>query len=129
VTAATPISLHDSDQREFRRLEREEARRARNTVPAFQLVDDIPGSGQLIGRRIPEQREQLIAFAKANRGKWVEYRSTEEDPFKSATQFAGGVRQGRIGFAPKGAFEAASRGGRLFIRYVDEAPCVEESQS
>lgn len=118
----TPITLRDQDDREFRRMQREEARRARNTPPAFQIVDesDIPGSGQLVGRRIPEQREQLIAFLKANRGQWVEYRSTEEDPFKSATQFAGGVRQGRIGFAPKGSFEAVSRGGRLFIRYVGD---------
>ncbi|WP_418346133.1 hypothetical protein [Rhodococcus pyridinivorans] len=120
MTTIYPTSLNEADEREFRRLEREELRRARTTPPAFQLVDDIPGSGQFVGRRIPEQREQLIAFAKANRGRWVEYRSTEEDPFKSATQFAGAVRQGRIGFGPKGAFEAASRGGRLFVRFVGE---------
>lgn len=114
------ITLNAADEREFRRIEREEARATRNTVPAFRIVDDIPNSGRLQGRRLPEQRQQLITFAKANPGKWIEYQSTEEDPYKSATQFAGSIRQGRGGFGPKGEFEAVSRGKLAYIRFVGE---------
>ncbi|MDV2477182.1 hypothetical protein F8M49_20905 [Rhodococcus zopfii] len=57
------------------------------------------------GRRIPEQRAQLIAFAKANPGKWIEYRSTPADPIKTPSYFANNVRAGKCGFDPKGSFE------------------------
>jgi hypothetical protein len=114
----TVSSLHDADDRESRRMQREEAREARNTVPAFRIVDDVPNSGALLGRTIPEQRQQLIDFAKANPGKWIEYRSTDEDPYKNASHFVSSARQGKCGFAPKGDFEAACRNKLVYIRYV-----------
>ncbi|WP_418345247.1 hypothetical protein [Rhodococcus pyridinivorans] len=117
----TVSSLYEADDRELRRMRREEAREDRNTTPAFRVVDDIPNSGALQGRQIPEQRQQLIDFTKANPGKWIEYQSTDDDPYKSASQFVGNVRQGKCGFAPKGAFEAASRNKLVYIRYVAEA--------
>lgn len=116
----TVSSLYEADQREDRRRHREEAREARSTTPAFRIVTDLPDSGAFAGRRIPEQRRQLIDFAKANPGKWIEYRSTEDDPYKHASHFVGNVRQGRCGFGPKGSFEAVTRDKLVYIRYVGE---------
>ncbi|MDV2477404.1 hypothetical protein F8M49_22400 [Rhodococcus zopfii] len=165
-------TLRDEDDREFRRMQREEARAAaRGDVPArpaaptpvprgpvptapvrsapaaptrpavvaptptpasatrapepsvdtsggaaFRIVDELPAEGS--GRRIPEQRAQLIAFAKANPGKWIEYRSTPADPIKTPSYFANNVRAGKCGFDPKGSFEAVTRGKCPYIRYV-----------
>ncbi|MEZ5152101.1 hypothetical protein [Rhodococcus zopfii] len=84
--------------------------------PPFRIVDELPAEGS--GRRIPEQRAQLIAFAKANTGKWIEYRSTPEDPIKTPSYFANNVRAGKCGFDPKGSFEAVTSGKCPYIRYV-----------
>jgi len=116
----TVSSLYEADDRELRRMRREEAREDRNTTPAFRVVDDLPDSGAFAGRQIPEQRRQLIDFAKANPGRWIEYQSTENDPYKQASHFVGNVRQGRCGFSPKGSFEAVSRDKLVYIRYVGE---------
>ena len=116
----TVSSLYEADDRELRRMRREEAREDRNTTPAFRVVDDLPDSGAFAGRQIPEQRRQLIDFAKAKRGRWIEYQSTENDPYKHASHFAGNVRQVRCGFGPKGSFEAVTRNKLVYIRYVGQ---------
>lgn len=117
----TVSSLHDADERAFRSMQREEARIARNTPPAFRVVDDLPESGRAQGRRIPEQRQALIDFARANPGKWIEYRSTEEDPYKKAYDLSSNIRAGKVGFAPRGDFESVARQNVVYVRYVGDA--------
>lgn len=112
-------TLHDLDRQEERRRQREELRSARTSVPAFRIVDELPVART--GRRIPEQRQQLIEFAKQNPGRWIEYRSTDADPFAKSYSFANTVRKGVAGFGPKGAFEARSTGDLVYLRYVGGA--------
>ncbi|ORJ92591.1 hypothetical protein A6F55_23805 [Prescottella equi] len=84
--------------------------------PAFRLVGELPEPNA--GRRpnVPAVRQQLIDFAKANVDQWIEYRSTAADTFKDPSSFSNRVRKGVGGFGP--GFEAAVRGGQLYIRYV-----------
>lgn len=97
---------------------REELRAVRTAPPPFRLVDEPPATAGAGGRRIPEQRSRLIDFARQHPGKWIEYRSSEEDPIKSASAFAGDVRRGVRGFAPKGTFEARAARDAVYLRYV-----------
>lgn len=94
---------------------------APDSKPPFRLVDEMPVSGRLRGRVIPEVRSQMIAFAKANPGRVVEYIRSEEDQYKNPKTFAANVRQGRGGFEPF-RWEAQARDDRVYLRYLGACP-------
>jgi len=125
-------TLSDEDRRAERLRVIEESRAAHRAAPpaprtapprppappAFRIVDELPESGSFLGRRIPQRRRDLIDYAKAHPGKWIEYPSAEGDEYKSPSSFVGNIRNGRSGFAPKGAFDAARRGEIVYVRYI-----------
>lgn len=109
-------TLHDFDRRAMQSDRRAEMRAAGRRPAPFRIVDELPVVPT--GRRVPEQRAELIAFAKANPGKWIVYESTEQDPYAKPNDFAAAVRQGRRGFDPKGAFDAQTIDKKVYLRYL-----------
>ncbi len=109
-------TLHDFDRRAMAADRRAETRAAMRRPNPFRIVDELPVVPT--GRRVPEQRAQLIAFAKQNPGKWIVYEATEEDPIPKPNDFAAAVRQGRRGFDPKGAFESQTIDKKVYLRFV-----------
>lgn len=159
------MSLRDDDDREWRRIQREEARAslrgtaladdgygrsragapmappqaprpapqpaptvkapkpgpqnaAPKAAPAFRIVDELPAHRGRVGRSIPARRQELIDFAKANPGRWIEYPPAGDDNYKSISSFIGNIRKGTSGFDPEGAFEASARNKVAYVRYV-----------
>ncbi|WP_072814304.1 hypothetical protein [Rhodococcus zopfii] len=84
----------------------------------FRIVDTLPSAENRSGRPIPEHRRDLIEFAKANAGRWIEYPPAGDDAYKSVSTFVSTVRSGKGGFAPKGAFEATARNKIAYVRYI-----------
>lgn len=88
------------------------------TTPEFRIVDTLPAPENRTGRPIPHRRSELVDFAKANPGRWIEYPPAGDDAYKSIGTFISTVRTGRGGFAPRGTFESTARNKVAYVRYI-----------
>ncbi|MCK8670972.1 hypothetical protein M1M07_07555 [Rhodococcus sp. HM1] len=91
---------------------------APRSAPPFRIVDTLPAADNRSGRPIPQRRRELIKVAKENPRRWIEYPPAGDDAYKSISSFLSAIRSGKVGFGPKGTFEAAARNKIAYVRYV-----------
>ncbi|BBY36512.1 hypothetical protein MMAN_06460 [Mycobacterium mantenii] len=82
----------------------------------IEFLDDLPPDARTLGTRNP----LLAAFADRLRDHPQKWARWPVDDKKKIYGIASSANRGRGCFGPQGAFEAATRSGRLYVRYVGD---------
>lgn len=80
-------------------------------VREFEFVDHLPPQNPPRGADAT-LRDQFVAALKARPGVWAKWPSVE------STSFASNIRRGMIRHFRGGEFEAETRNGSVYVRYV-----------
>jgi len=84
----------------------------------LELLDELPPSPATWTSLTRRQAERIATTLRENPGRWIRYPREMSNP--AARQLAARINRGRIG-AFKEGFEAVSRKGSTYVRYVGVA--------